>query len=245
QQLSAFVDGALTGVSRDLVTRHIAACSSCRERYALWRIYDGALQRALSWEPDERTLEDWSARAELALTADRKGLPAPDFASTLGPGPPPASAAVTSHPSHTAPPPRHASAPSSRAPRPAPPRAPHRPAPPAPVPRPRGGGATRHGPPAPPPLGGTAPDPNPDPAPPWDMGAIQRGHPMRSLFKVVLVVLLAAILLSPFLPETIRVRVGHGWLPRLPRVEFVHADAAGPANAPVAATTIPEPAPLL
>jgi hypothetical protein len=85
QQLSAFLDGALAGVSRELVTRHLAACADCRERHALWHIYDEVLQRVLSWEPDEHTMEEASARVELALTAERRGLTPPEFASVLNP----------------------------------------------------------------------------------------------------------------------------------------------------------------
>jgi len=85
QQLSAFLDGALSGVSRELVTRHLAACADCRERHALWHIYDEVLQRVLSWEPDEHTMEQASARVELALTAERRGLAPPEFTSVLNP----------------------------------------------------------------------------------------------------------------------------------------------------------------
>ena len=85
QQLSAFLDGALAGVSRELVTRHLAACADCRERHALWHIYDEVLQRLLSWEPNERTMEEASARVELTLTAERRGLPPPEFTSVLHP----------------------------------------------------------------------------------------------------------------------------------------------------------------
>jgi hypothetical protein len=85
QQLSAFLDGALSGVSRELVTRHLAACADCRERHALWHIYDEVLQRVLSWEPDEHSMEEASARVELALTAERRGLTPPGFASVLHP----------------------------------------------------------------------------------------------------------------------------------------------------------------
>ena len=92
QQLSAFVDGALTGVSRDLVTRHLASCASCRERHAMWRIYDDVLQRVLAWEPDEHTMEEASTRVELTLTAERKGLPLPEFTPLLSPHVEPVSA---------------------------------------------------------------------------------------------------------------------------------------------------------
>src|SRR6185503_7957816 len=85
QQLSAFLDGALSGVSRELVTRHLAACADCRERHALWHIYDEVLQRVLSWEPNEHTMEEASTRVELALTAERRGLPPPEFTSVLHP----------------------------------------------------------------------------------------------------------------------------------------------------------------
>ena len=92
QQLSAFVDGALTGVSRDLVTRHLASCASCRERHAMWRIHDDVLQRVLAWEPDEHTMEEASTRVELTLTAERKGLPLPEFTPLLSPHVEPVSA---------------------------------------------------------------------------------------------------------------------------------------------------------
>jgi hypothetical protein len=85
QQLSAFVDGALTGVSRELVTRHLAACASCRERHGAWKAADDALRQALAWTPAERTLEEWSSRVEMCLTAERKGLPVPEFTPTLLP----------------------------------------------------------------------------------------------------------------------------------------------------------------
>jgi anti-sigma factor RsiW len=85
QQLSAFVDGALSGVSRELVTRHLATCGACRDRHQRWRESGETLQRALSWMPDERLLDDWSARIELAITAERKGLPVPGFSSALPP----------------------------------------------------------------------------------------------------------------------------------------------------------------
>ena len=79
QQLSAFVDGALVGVSRELVTRHLTACAQCRERHAGWRANDDALRRVLAWEPDDRTLEEWSSRVEMTLMAERKGMPPPEF----------------------------------------------------------------------------------------------------------------------------------------------------------------------
>ncbi len=95
QQLSASLDGALAGVSRELVMRHLAACASCRERHAGWSANDDALRRVLSWEPDERMLEEWSSRVELTLTAERKGLPAPAFSElqhpVIAPAPEPAS----------------------------------------------------------------------------------------------------------------------------------------------------------
>jgi len=85
QQLSAFTDGALSGVSRELVVRHLATCSACRDRQGAWQAADEALRQALSWTPNERTLEEWSSRVELCITAERKGLPVPEFTPTLLP----------------------------------------------------------------------------------------------------------------------------------------------------------------
>ena len=145
QQLSAFLDGALTGVSRDLVTRHLTACADCRERHALWHIYDEVLQRVLSWEPNERTMEEASARVELTLTAERRGLPPPEFTSVLQPviasSQGPAAAARASALFPTLPPvspPPAAAAPPPPAPAPPPPPVPtpvaSAPPPPAPAP---------------------------------------------------------------------------------------------------------------
>lgn len=85
QQLSAFIDSALSGVSRELVTRHLAACSACRDKHAAWKAADEALRQALAWAPNERTLEGWSSRVEMCITAERKGLPVPEFTPTLLP----------------------------------------------------------------------------------------------------------------------------------------------------------------
>ena len=85
QQLSAFVDNALSGVSRELVTRHLAACASCRQKHTAWKSADDALRQALAWTPGERTLEAWSSRVEMCITAERKGVPVPEFTPTLLP----------------------------------------------------------------------------------------------------------------------------------------------------------------
>jgi len=131
QQLSAFLDGALAGVSRELVTRHLAACADCRERHALWHIYDEVLQRVLSWEPNERTMEEASTRVELTLTAERRGLPPPEFTSALYPAigstpSPSASGLFPALPPVAPPPPAASPAPVTSAP----------PPPPAPAPPP-------------------------------------------------------------------------------------------------------------
>jgi len=163
QQLSAFLDGALTGVSRDLVTRHLAACPDCRERHALWHIYDEVLQRVLSWEPSERTMEEASTRVELTLTAERRGLPPPEFTSVLQPmiasTPGPAASARASSLFPTLPP---IAPPAAAAPPPA------APAPP-PMPAPVASAPAYSAPPPPPPVASvpaySAPPPPPAPAP--------------------------------------------------------------------------------
>jgi hypothetical protein len=85
QQLSAFIDSALSGVSRELVTRHLAASGACRDKHAARKAADEALRQALAWTPNERTLEGWSSRVEMCITAERKGLPVPEFTPTLLP----------------------------------------------------------------------------------------------------------------------------------------------------------------
>ena len=47
QQLSASLDGALTGPSLELVVRHLAACHDCRDRQARLAKHDDALRRLL------------------------------------------------------------------------------------------------------------------------------------------------------------------------------------------------------
>ena len=91
QQISASLDGALTGVSLELVTRHLATCHECRDRHARLAKQDDALRRLLAWVPSEQSLEDMHIRLEVILDADVRGA-----------APPPSSRAVSAPPAAVA-----------------------------------------------------------------------------------------------------------------------------------------------
>lgn len=100
QQLSASLDGALTGPSLDLVVRHLALCTECRERQARLVRTDDALRRLLAQQTTDAFLDDLSMRAESWIAAIAQGLPEPG-ARPHAATPPPA----TPMPSYTPPPP--------------------------------------------------------------------------------------------------------------------------------------------
>lgn len=77
QQLSAALDGALTGPSLELVVRHLAACHDCRDRQARLAKHDDALRRLLSQDPGEAFIDELSARAEAWVMAIARGMPEP------------------------------------------------------------------------------------------------------------------------------------------------------------------------
>ncbi len=77
QQLSAALDGALTGPSLELVVRHLAACHDCRDRQARLAKHDDALRRLLAQDPGEAFLDDLSQRAEAWVLAIARGTPEP------------------------------------------------------------------------------------------------------------------------------------------------------------------------
>ena len=107
QQLSASLDGALTGPSLDLVVRHLAMCPECRDRQARLVRTDDALRRLLAQQTTDAFLDDLSVRAESWIAAIAQGLPEPGPRSnaTHVPAAPTASA-------YTPPPPMPAPAPS-------------------------------------------------------------------------------------------------------------------------------------
>ncbi len=83
QQLSASLDGALTGPSLELVVRHLAACHDCRDRQARLAKHDDALRRLLAQEPKDIFLDDLTRRAESLVTAISRGLPAPVMVTSV------------------------------------------------------------------------------------------------------------------------------------------------------------------
>jgi hypothetical protein len=98
QQLSASLDGALTGPSLDLVVRHLAMCTECRERQARLVRTDDALRRLLAQQTTDAFLDDLSMRAESWIAAIAQGLPEPGAR-------PHAAVPATPTPSYTPPPP--------------------------------------------------------------------------------------------------------------------------------------------
>jgi len=78
-QLCAFLDDALVGASDDQTARHLASCAMCRSRYEAWCHVDDSLRELLGQTPDEHAMEQRTSWVEIAVSAERKGLPAPEF----------------------------------------------------------------------------------------------------------------------------------------------------------------------
>ena len=88
-QLCAFVDDVLVGAPDDGTARHLATCAICRTRYESWCHVDDSLRELLGQDPDEHAMEQRMSWVEIAVAAERKGLPAPEFAELRIPAPPP------------------------------------------------------------------------------------------------------------------------------------------------------------
>ena len=80
QQLSASLDGALVGVSLELVVRHLATCRECRARHARLSKQDDTLRHLLAWDPGAAYFEDASIRLETILDAESRGVAPPRIA---------------------------------------------------------------------------------------------------------------------------------------------------------------------
>jgi len=94
QQVSASLDGALSGVSLELVVRHLAGCHECRERHARLTKQDDALRRLLACEFPDLYFEDMLARLAVVIDAESRGQVPPEHAlppelPPLGPEPQP------------------------------------------------------------------------------------------------------------------------------------------------------------
>lgn len=88
RKLCEFLDDALEGVPDEEAALHLRSCPMCRARYEAWTSGDEAMREMLSQPPEEDVLEQWSSWVELAVTAERKGLPVPEFAELRLPLPP-------------------------------------------------------------------------------------------------------------------------------------------------------------
>lgn len=80
QQISASLDGALVGVSLELVVRHLATCRECRARHARLSKQDDTLRHLLAWDPGAEYFEDASIRLETILDAQSRGVAPPRIA---------------------------------------------------------------------------------------------------------------------------------------------------------------------
>ena len=88
-QLCAFLDDVLVGVPDDETARHLALCAICRTRFEAWCHVDDSLRELLGQDPDEHAMDQRTAWVEVAVTAERKGFPAPEFSDLRIPLPPP------------------------------------------------------------------------------------------------------------------------------------------------------------
>jgi len=94
QQISASLDGALSGVSLELVVRHLSSCHECRERHARLTKQDDALRRLLACEFPEVFFDDMLVRLGAVMEAESHGQLPPEHAlppelPPLGPEKPP------------------------------------------------------------------------------------------------------------------------------------------------------------
>ncbi|MCC6348404.1 MAG: carboxypeptidase regulatory-like domain-containing protein [Candidatus Eisenbacteria bacterium] len=94
QQISGSLDGALSGVSLELVVRHLSSCHECRERHARLTKQDDALRRLLACEFSDVFFDDMLARLGAVLEAESRGQMPPEHAlppelPPLGPDKPP------------------------------------------------------------------------------------------------------------------------------------------------------------
>lgn len=80
QQISGSLDGALSGVSLELVVRHLSSCRECRERHARLTKQDDALRRLLDCEFPEVFFDDMFARLGVVLEAESRGQMPPEHA---------------------------------------------------------------------------------------------------------------------------------------------------------------------
>lgn len=83
QQVSASLDGALDGVSLELVVRHLGSCRDCRDRHARLSKQDDALRRMLAFEPTELSMSDAMARLDAVLAAEVRAETAPEVYPVL------------------------------------------------------------------------------------------------------------------------------------------------------------------
>ena len=84
QELSASLDGGLTGSALEQAVAHLATCHACRDRQARLVKHDDALRRLLAADPDDRLLDALARRSEELVAAVVRGLPVPPLA-TLSP----------------------------------------------------------------------------------------------------------------------------------------------------------------
>jgi len=87
-QLCAFLDDVLVGAPDDETARHLAGCAICRTRFESWCHVDDSLRELLGQDPDEHAMEQRTAWVQVAVSAERKGFPAPEFSELRIPMPP-------------------------------------------------------------------------------------------------------------------------------------------------------------
>jgi len=111
-QICAFLDDVLVGSPDDQTARHLATCAMCRSRYEAWCHVDDSLRELLGQTPDEHAMEQRTSWVEIAVSAERKGLPAPEFGElrirlpvAVSPAVPPARVLPVATPARSAAPP--------------------------------------------------------------------------------------------------------------------------------------------
>jgi len=83
QELSASLDGVLTGPALEQVAAHLVTCHECRENQARLTKHDDALRRLLAHDPNDRFIDDLARRSEALVVAIVKGQPVPPLVTTM------------------------------------------------------------------------------------------------------------------------------------------------------------------
>ncbi|TMA29944.1 MAG: hypothetical protein E6J87_19215, partial [Deltaproteobacteria bacterium] len=82
QDLSASLDGVLSGPALEQLVAHLAGCHACRDAQSRLAKHDDALRRLLAHDPDDRTMDELARRSETLVAAIVRGTPEPPIVTS-------------------------------------------------------------------------------------------------------------------------------------------------------------------